>query len=188
MLAIILLVLDFTPFFVKGVVPAFGFGFRYYPAPGIVYPFFALFIFACFSYGFWRLFRAYRKAVGTRRNQFLYVLLASVIGFSGGFTAFFPVWGIHFPVISHFTLPLYVLITIYAILKHKLLDISVIIREGLIYSALTVLFAGFYVLAVLIANYFLSAYVQINPILAVFVVVFADATPAADYYRSNNLC
>lgn len=169
---VIFLLLDFTPFFVKDVVPALGF--RYYPAPGIVYPFFALFIVACFCYGFWRLFQAYQVAIGARRNQFLYVLLASLIGFLGGITAFFPIWGINFPVLSHFSLPLYVLITIYAILKHKLLDISVIVREGLVYSALTVLFAGFYVLVILVANYFFSSYVRFNPILAVFLVVFAS--------------
>jgi len=164
------LIMDLTPFFVRDVGPAPGF--RYYPQPGFVYPFFAAFVAACFVYGFWRLFRAYRGSAGERRNQLLYMVLASLIGFLGGLTSFLPIWGISFPVLSHFALPLYVLITVYAILKHHLLDISVIVREGLIYSALTVLFAGFYVLAVLTMNYLFSHLVGFNPALAVLLVIF----------------
>jgi signal transduction histidine kinase len=171
-LGFLFLALDLTPLFVAGVEPILGF--RYYPQAGIVYLFFAPFILFSFAYAFVRLFLSYRDAFGAKKNQLLYVLVAALIGFSGGITTFFPVWGIDFPVISHLTLPLYVLITIYAILKHRLLDISVIVREGLIYSTLTALFAGFYVLAVLVANYYLSQFVQFNPILAIFLVVFVS--------------
>ncbi|MDD5382519.1 MAG: ATP-binding protein [Candidatus Margulisbacteria bacterium] len=171
-LAFLLLFLDFTPLFIPDVQPVLSY--RYYPKAGIVYPYFALFIAVCFGYGFLRLFKAYREAAGEKRNQLLYIIIASLIGFGGGLTAFFPVWGINFPVLSHFALPLYVLVAVYAIVKHHLLDISIIVREGLIYSALTVLFAGFYVLAVLVANYSLSRFVPFDPVVTVLIVVFAS--------------
>lgn len=171
-LGVLFLGLDFTALFVADVEPALNF--RYYPKPGMVYPFFALFIFGCFGYGLIRLFLAYRDAYGAKRNQLLYVLVAAIIGFSGGITTFFPIWGINFPILSHYSLPLYVLITVYAIVKHRLLDISVIIRESLIYSTLTLLFAGFYALAVLTANYLLLRFVHFPPALTVIVVVFAS--------------
>lgn len=171
-LGIIFLGLDFTALFVADIEPALGF--RYYPKPGIVYPFFALFIFGCFGYGLIRLFLAYKNAYGAKRNQLLYVLVAAIIGFSGGITTFFPIWEINFPILSHYSLPLYVLITVYAIVKHRLLDISVIIRESLTYSTLTLLFAGFYALAVLAANYLLLRFVHFPPALTVIVVVFAS--------------
>lgn len=169
-LAILFLILDFTPFFVADVGPALGF--RYYPKPGPVYPIFAVFLLACFGYALFRLVQAYRNSTGAKKNQLLYVLLACLISLPGGITAFFPVWNIDFPVLSHIALPFYIFITIYAILKHQLLDISIIVHEGLIYSALTLLFAGFYALAVLTTNCLLSNLVPFHPALTVLLVVF----------------
>jgi len=168
--AFVFLIFDFTPLFIVDIGPALGF--RYYPKPGIIYHFFTVFVFVCFVFGFLRLFWAYRNAIGAAKNKLLYVIFACLIGFLGGVTAFFPVWNINFPVLSYGALPLWLLIMVYAIIKHRLLDISIIIREGLVYSTLTLLFAGFYALAVLFANYLFSNLVQFNPILAVLIVVF----------------
>jgi signal transduction histidine kinase len=177
---ILFLILDFTPLFVADVRPMLGF--RFYPEAGMVYPYFAIFVLICFVYGTFRLILSYRNSMGARRNQLLYVMIAVLIGFLGGITAFFPIWGVHFPVLSHFALPLYVMIVIYAIVKHKLLDISIILREGLIYSALTILFAGFYALAVLTTNYLFSN-LNFAPLLTVVLVVFVSVLifqPARD--------
>jgi len=171
-IGILFLILDFTPLFIADVEPIFNF--RYYPKAGIVYTCYAFFVFACFVYGFFYLFSSYRNSTGARRNQLLYEVLAVLIGFLGGITAFFPAWRINFPVLLHFTMPIYVAITIYAILKHRLLDISIIIRESLIYSTLTVLFAGFYGLAALIANYLFSSLIDFPSPLAVGFVVFVS--------------
>ena len=69
----VFLVLVFTPFFVKDVVPRLGF--RYYPEAGIVYPFFALFVLIFFVYGFTRLILSFRQSVGSKRNQLLYLII-----------------------------------------------------------------------------------------------------------------
>ena len=163
---------DFTPLFVADVMPALSF--RFYPKAGIIYLPFAFFILGCFGYGLFLLFKSYREAAGARKNQILYVIIASLIGSLGGATSFLPVWGIDFPVLSHFALPLYLLIAVYAIVMHHLLDITLIVREGLIYSTLTVLFAGFYVLAILVTNYLLSHLVVFDPTLTIFLVVFVS--------------
>jgi signal transduction histidine kinase len=168
----ILLLFDFTPLLVAGVAPVFGF--RYYPAAGAAYPFFALFVLVCFGFAFYRLLEAYKHERGDRKNQLLYIIIGSFAGFLGGSTSFFPVWKINFPVLSDFAFPFFLLTTIYAIMKHRLLDISIIIREGLIYSSLTLLFAGFYALAVLFANYFFSHFVAVSPALTTLLVVFAS--------------
>jgi len=168
--SLVFVFLVFTPLFVKDIAPAAGF--KYYPAPGMVYPFFALYLLSCFIYGFARLVLALRRTSGEDHQRLLYVFVASLIGFSGGITAFFPVFNINFPVLSHLSLPVYVAITVYAIVKHKLLDISIIVREGLVYSALTVLFAVFYVLVVLIANYSLSRFIHLDPVMTALAVVF----------------
>ncbi len=171
-LGLLFFALDLSPYFVMDVSPIMGY--RYYPQAGLVYPFFAVFLFVCFGYGFWRLVLTYTKSSGARRNQLLYVLFACLIGFSGGSTTFFPIWNVNFPVLSHFALPLYLLITVYAILKHRLLDISIIVRQGLIYSALTLLFAGFYALVILSANYWLAYFIPFSPVVTILLVVFVS--------------
>ena len=168
----ILLLFDFTPLLAAGVAPSSGF--RYYPVAGMAYPFFALFVPLCFGVAFYRLLEAYQSAQGNKKNQLLYIIAGSLVGFLGGITSFFPVWKINFPVLSDFTFPFCLLMMIYAIMKHRLLDISIIIREGLIYSSLTLLFAGFYALAVLLANYFFSHFVAVSPALTTLFVVFAS--------------
>jgi signal transduction histidine kinase len=169
-IGIIFWISNFTSLFVAEVGPVLNLS--YYPRPGALFPFFAIFVLVCFAYGFFRLLSAYKDSSGVKRNQLLYIFLACLIGFPGGVTTFFPVWNINVPVISHVTLPFYIIITMYAILKHRLLDISIIIREGLVYSTLTILFAGFYALAVLTTNYLFSSLVHFPPALAVFSVVF----------------
>jgi signal transduction histidine kinase len=169
-LAGLFLLLDFTPLFVADVAPRFAF--RFYPVPGIVYPFFALYLAALFGLGFSKLAAFLKQSEGAKNNQAKYVFFASLIGFLGGVTAFFPVFNVDFPVLSNYSLPLYLAITVYAIAKHKLLDINLVMREGLVYSLLTFLFAGFYALSILLANRFFQDITRRNEYLTVFIVVF----------------
>lgn len=168
----VFLLLDFTPWFVAEVAPRLGY--RFYPVPGVVYPFFAFYLLTFFGVGFWKLKKFLESSRGSSRNQARYVFFASLVGFWGGITAFFPVFNINLPVVSHFALPLYLLITSYAIVKHNLLEIHVVIREGLVYSALTIFFAGFYTIAILLANRIFQSFVRANEFLAMILVVFAS--------------
>src|SRR3989339_504379 len=125
--SVVFLLLDFTNLFVASVAPSFSY--KYYPTPGVAYPFFAIYIIAIFVFGSIRLVGFTRRSFGQVKNQAKYVLLATIIGFLGGATAFFPVFGINLPVVTYLALPIYLSITMYAILKHRLLDLSLIIRE-----------------------------------------------------------
>ena len=172
-LSLIFLALDFTRLFVADVAPTMGY--KFYPKPGIVYPFFAVFIFTIFIYAFVRLVAGLKLSQGEKKNQLMYVFIACLIAFLGGITTFFPIWNINLPVLPSYVLPIYLLITVYAIVKHRLLDISVIIREGLIYSTLTLLFAGFYVLAVLFTNSYFQTLGHFGPFITSFLVVVVSA-------------
>ncbi|MDD4179425.1 MAG: ATP-binding protein [Candidatus Margulisbacteria bacterium] len=170
--AALFLLLDLTPLFVAGVAPRPGY--RFYPVPGAAYPFFALYLLTLFSVGFMKLTAYLRRSLGDRRNQVKYVFIGSLIGFAGGATAFFPVFNINLPVVSQFALPLYIAIAVYAIVVHKLLDINVVIREGLSYSVLTVIFAGFYALMILAANRLFRGLAGLNEIMTILIVVFVS--------------
>ncbi|MBI5078747.1 hypothetical protein HZB08_01850 [Candidatus Saganbacteria bacterium] len=166
------LTLNFTPLFVKDVAPQFAY--RFYPVPGIAYPFFAFYLLFLFGIGFFKLSVFLRESRGAINNQAKYVFFGSLVGFLGGMTAFFPVFNLNLPVVSHFSLPLYLTIAVYAIVKHKLLDIRVVIREGLVYSALTALFAAFYVIVVLLSGYFFQSLTRFNEFFTTVTVVFAS--------------
>lgn len=168
----LLLFLDLTPWFVADVAPRLGY--RFYPVPGIVYSFFALYLLLFFAIGFSKLVKFIKLSEGKEKNQAKYVFVASLIGFLGGITAFFPVFSLNFPVVSHFALPFYLLITVYAIVKHRLLDIKVVVREGLVYSALTVFFAGFYALVILLTSRFFQNLTRLDGVLTTIIVVFAS--------------
>jgi len=140
--SILLLALDFTPFMVQDLRPAAGY--RFWPVFSFGYLLFAVFLALVFLYGFYKLSVAYASASGRKRDQILYVLLASFIGIGGGATNFAPIFGLNFPALAHYSMPLYLLLTIYAILEHQLLDIRVVIKNSLVYILLTATLLGSY--------------------------------------------
>lgn len=130
--AIGFLISDFTPLFISGVGPkAF---FPYWPIPG---PFFHLFLITFLIYAFsgtYILIKAYIHSSGNDRNQMLYVLFATIIGYVGGSTNF-PLW-YDVPIFpaGNILVSAYVVIVAYAIVKYRLMDISVVINKGLAFG------------------------------------------------------
>ncbi|MBU1866920.1 MAG: hypothetical protein KKD13_00385, partial [Candidatus Margulisbacteria bacterium] len=170
MAALTFLLFDLTSYFVVDVAPIFGL--RYYPVPGPVYPFFGAYVILLFIVGFIKLVKYLRSNVGEKNNQAKYVLLASLIGFLGGMTAFFPIVRLDLPVISHYFMPLYLALILYAVVRHKLFDINVILFEGLVYSSLTFLFTGFFSLSLILLNYYFSRVARISNWVALAGAVF----------------
>ena len=170
-LAAVFLLSDLTPFFVREVAARPGF--RFYPIPGPFYYAFPFYFLVVVLYGMFKLASALSRSFGNRRNQLLYVILASLLGFAGGATAFFPTFSINFPPLTHILVPLYLAIAVYAILKHHLLDISMVIRRGLIYSILSLIVASLYILLILLLGQYFQNLTGWNSILATALFVFA---------------
>ncbi|HTY13805.1 MAG TPA: ATP-binding protein, partial [Candidatus Omnitrophota bacterium] len=185
-IAAILLAADlFTPLMVADVA-AKG-AYRYYPVPGPVYIPFALFLIGCVAVGIRKLIAGAGSSFGERRNQILYIILAAAVGFGGGATAFFPVFNLGFPSLAHFFVPAYIVIAVYAILKHHLLDIRLVIRGSIVYSALTLLFTGLYTFLVFLFKEAFQSITGWNSILATVVLIFAGVVtiePARRYIQS----
>lgn len=133
--AIAVLALYPTDLLIREVSPVGEF--RFYPKAGVAYPIYALFFVLCAGYGFYKLWAASRVAIGLRRNQVRYLLVAAAIGFSGGCTTFLPVFDV--PVFPYGNYGLVLLggaIIAYAIVRHRLMDISVVVNKGLAYAIL----------------------------------------------------
>jgi len=134
----ILLVFNFTPLFVKDVVPKGSF--NYASVPGIVFPFFVLYFFIVIIYSFYIIIQEYKYSFGVRHNQLKFIIIASVIGFSGGSTNYLLVFDIiHIPPIGNYFITLYLFILSYAIIKHRLMDINIVLKKGTTYILLLLL-------------------------------------------------
>ena len=121
--------------------------------PGILYYFYLAFLFGGLLYGNIRLALSYKKSSLQKKKQILYLELGSLAIFLGDaiFSVILPLEG----ELRFFTAgPQFALITIiltaYAIFRHKLLDVKVVIQRGLIFSILLVCIVSFY-LSVLLA-------------------------------------
>ncbi|MFA4966762.1 MAG: ATP-binding protein [Candidatus Margulisiibacteriota bacterium] len=170
--AAVLLLLDLTPWFVADIAPRPGY--LFYPVAGIVYPIFALYLVTLFLAAFVLQIVFLQNSGGAAANQTKYVLVASIVGLVGGLTAFFPVYNINLPVVSQFALPAYLAIIVYAIVKHQLLDINVVIRAGLVYSVLTFFFAGFYSLTIILTSRLFQNLTSFSEFSATVMVVFVS--------------
>ena len=123
---------------IRGVSPISLFSF--YPKAGWAYPFFLAFFGSCVLLGLQKLWRAYAVAPAVQRNQIRYLLLAMLIGFGGGTTAFFHVFDIPISPYGNYGLvTACAAIISYAMVKYRLMDITVAMEKGLNYLLLLII-------------------------------------------------
>lgn len=131
------LLANLTPLFVTDVQPEMAF--RYWPKPGIAFHFYLAWFIVCVTYATYLIGVAYREAKGFRRNQYLYLTVASIIGYVGGATNF-PLWyGIEISPNGTSLITAYVSLVAYTMLRYRLLDFSVAMERGLTYLLLIAL-------------------------------------------------
>ena len=136
--------------------------------------FYILFWWVLLIYSFSLLLRAYKNAVGIKRNQLRYLILGSVIGWLGGALTYLRVFHVDiYPYCSGLFLGMYPLIIVYAIVKYRLMDIHVAITRVGIFSFLylLLLFIPFYV------GYQTKSWV----LSAIFAFIFASIGPSIFY-------
>ncbi len=113
----------------------------YYLSPTPLYNSFVAFFIFLTSYAHILLYKGYRHTKGQQRIQIEYFFVASLIGFVGGSFSFYPVYGVDFYPYLNFTVCLYPLIMGYAIFKHRLMNLRVIMTQLFVLSLWVFIFA-----------------------------------------------
>ncbi len=152
--------------------------FGYWPTATLVFNFYiCLWLVQC-SYGFYLLLRGMRHSVDMqKRNQIKYFLIAAVIGFVGGGTNW-PLWyNIYFPPYFNILITLYIGIVAYAILRHNLMDIGVVVKRTAVFAGLFAFIYGVFTLITMIGRNIFEQYFGWNQwvsmIPSVFIITFA---------------
>jgi len=116
----------------------FRFSEFYYPTFGVLYHLFFLCWILIVIKAQYELFIIFKKATDIRRTQILYLFFGLIVGFLGGITNFLPGYTKNIYPFGNFSIPIYNVIVAYAILRYRLLDLSVVVtRTGifvLVYS------------------------------------------------------
>jgi signal transduction histidine kinase len=145
-----LFLLAFTPWYFTGH-QRHDFGF--YGVAGPAYPLVLLTFLAAYLLAARLLIDGVRNANDPRlRNQRLYVLTASLMMGLLGFDNFLPIFGADHRPFGHLAVLVYSVILSLAVVKHRLMDFTVVFKRGLIYSALTALASFSYLTITLLGS------------------------------------
>ena len=108
-------------------------------------PIFFIFFFSYMVAAFCELIVAYRQTSDAiKRNHIKYVILAFTIAYLGT-VDFLPTYGIRVYPWGFAAISMFAAITSYAILRHHLMDINIVIRKTLLYSVISAALASVYV-------------------------------------------
>jgi len=128
---------------------------------------FALFFFSLIGYSMLEMYLCVKKYPKSKlTNRVSWLLITSIVGFCGGLTCFLPVFEVDVYPYGNFTTPLYAIVMAYAILKHELLDIRIVLKKGLIYSLLVALITTVYLVLVLLLQEFFQGLIGYRSLVA----------------------
>jgi len=147
---------------------------------GILYSIFAINFCLFLIYAFWHLVQIHNASVsGIEKNQIKYVLIGLIFAYAVGAT-----FSLLLPVFFHYLAmdfigpvgPLILVVFMaYAITKHKLMDINIVIKKTVGYSILTALLTGVLVTIVLSGGMLFSGITGYSSVWSMVIGVFIIA-------------
>jgi signal transduction histidine kinase len=165
----IFVILNFRSLLYFHLEPRYNLG--YWPIPTLFFHIYLIFWFWQVFYGLRWLLEGLKTHSGIKREQIKYFTLASMIGFVGGVTNW-PMWyGIYLPPYANILISLYVAIVTYAILRHQLMDIEVIIKKSLVFAGMFVFSFGVFVVVTLLVSRFLGGNSIVSLALSALIII-----------------
>jgi len=163
------LLFSFSDFFVSGVEQKLFFD--YWPNAGPLYSVYLLLCYAGFmGYAVTKLIASFRSASGQKRQQYKYVLIASVIAFGGGATNFFLWYDVPVPPYANIFVSLYPVIFAYTMVQHRLMDIRLVLRKSFIYVGLAIFVFGAYYFTLWLDNTLFGGSYSVGGYLSALVI------------------
>jgi signal transduction histidine kinase len=148
LLACVFSAASFSSTFIRGVVRSGG---EFTVVPGILYIVFILFFGLGCGYAFYRCLQSYLCSSGSKRNQLRYVLTSFAFAYTAGLLHFIGAY-VREPFPHDFLLIIFAGLISYAIVKHRLMEISVVFNKGLAFGLLVgLIFVPVYI-AILVSH------------------------------------
>ncbi len=155
-LAISQLVLFCTGYLVAPLTPKWKFS--YYTNPGTFYWLFVAYFFFYVAYSFYLMITSLKTTNETEKRKRLFLITATSVGYMAGSTAFLLVYDDRLPPYGILIFLLFPIITTYGIIRHRLLDVEVIIKRTLVFAGLFTMVMTITVLMTTIAQKWLDQY------------------------------
>jgi len=139
--------LDYLFFNINNITLYFDSLYFVYP-PTFLFLFFVFSWFGIIIYSHIELYRAFKNSYGLGREQIKYFFIGMVVAFAGGGTCYLPCFGVALYPYLNFAGPFYPAVITYAIVRHRLLDIKVVLRRSTVYlaSVLTIILPAIFLL------------------------------------------
>jgi len=168
----------YSPLFFKYTSNEYGLNYWFNVSVGPGYYIFLVFFAYLVIASFWYLIKNYRVLHGHIKNQARYVLIAGVVGFGGGVTAFLPQLIRVYPFGVYFVI-FYIVFITYAITKYRLMNIRLILTRSILYGVLVGSVAAFFALSVLVVGEMIGGNTRTSKIItyiftSFIVVVFLE--------------
>jgi len=134
----------------------------YYGVPGLLYPFFLVMFLGYAGFSIYLLFKEYRLIEDAKRkSQILCIAIGTLVGFIGGSTNYLLWFDIPIPPYLNPLVAVYVILIAYAIVRHQLMDIEVIIKKTLVFAGLLASVLGIIVAPTLVIQEYLLRHASI---------------------------
>ncbi len=124
-------ILLLTPLMVSHVEPVAGF--EFWPKPGPAYATFLITFLLLTFHGAYVSVKALKTASTVKRTQIKLMLFGMTISIIGGSTNYFLWYDIPIPPYGNIFASTYVIMTVYAIIRHQILDIKLALRRSSVY-------------------------------------------------------
>lgn len=159
--------------------------FPYAPTGGILFIPFLIMFFGYVIYASYLLIKNYRGSSNITKLQIKYMFIGITVAFIGGSTNYFLFFNIPIKPYLMIFVVAYPIFISYAILRHRLMDITIAVKKGVAYSISLVLVLALYVGFIFVLKEYSERFLQLPEVVAYIIItllIAAGFLPLKKYF------